>query len=547
MKRLICTKMSFLKLLLCGLVLILPITHSFAQTKLLNGKSTEAIAREASKDVGKVESSFQGTKGAPIMILEEVHNSRAGQIEHAITLVRLYEQYGLRHIALEGYLKERPVINTNWFAKASRRLSPAAKARVAVRLLKEGEISCAEFMKLVYEDLLLCPIETTKEYSVELPVEAAGAPMLYLLKIAQQSLTERHIPKLQRLQKEMEKLDAEKDIEIYQKKVREMFDYILAADPWAQAQAKRIQDVDAIKTMSGEQHMALIEEIVNRAKKLSVMIEPEEKRAMERYLAFWRGRVTASKTMVLSTQGIANQPDVSIVAMVIGAAHTEGICDMLKKAGCSFAVITPLSFGNEEEISNLTWEMFERKYKRLSIYSEGFTEGFLKAFSLSEQKKPEPVLSEPWFQGKAELYLFTERIARHVLGPPSPPGGGVPPFNFPDDAFNGRWISIDPGRIVFIPASEDDVKTVLFPAILNPNDPTRRTELWVKAGLTVPIVPSQERESVESMLRRALTEVKSMKLDKRPEDPGGRVRITLNTTAGYAPTREAAAAIHIGR
>lgn len=547
MKRLICTKISLSKLLLCGLALILPIPHIFAQAKLLNGKSTEAVAREASKDIGKVEGSFQGTKGAPIMILEEVHNSRAGQIEHAITLVRLYERYGLRHIALEGYLKERPEINTNWFAKASRGLSPAVKARVAVRLLKEGEISCAEFMKLVYEDFLLCPIETKKEYSVELPIEAAGVPMLYLLKIAQQSLTERHVPKLLELQKEIEKLDAKKDIEIYQKKVREMFDYILTADPWARAKAKRIQDVDVIKTMSGEQHVASIEEIVNRAKKLSVRIEPEEKQAMERYLAFWRGRVKASKTMVLSTQGIADQPDVSIIAMVIGAAHTEGMCDMLKKAGRSFAVITPLSFGNEEEITNLSWEMLERKYKRLSIYSEGFTEAFLKAFPLIKQKKPEPVLSEPWFQGKAELYLFTERIARQVLGPPSPPGGGIPPFDFPDDAFNGRWIFIDPGRIILIHASEDEVKTVLFPAILNPNDSTRRTEIWVKAGLTVPIVPAQERESVESMLRRALAEVKSTKLGKTPGDPGGRVRITLNTTAGYAPTREAAAAIHIGR
>jgi hypothetical protein len=547
MKRLLCTKIFLSKLLLCGLALIMSIPYSLVQAKLLTGKSAEIIAREACKDVGKIGNSFQGTKGAPIMILEEVHNSRAGQIEHAITMVRLYEQYGMRHIALEGYLKERPEIDTSWFTKASRGLSPTAKARVATRLLKEGEISCAEFMKLVYEDLLLCQIETKKEYSVELPVESAGAPILYLLKIAQQSLTERHIPKLQGLQKEIEKLDTEKDIDIYQKKVREMFDYILSADPWAEAQAKRIQDVDAIKTMSGEQHMALIEEVVNRAKKLSVMIEPEEKRAMERYLAFWRGRITASKTMIISTQGIADQTDVSIVVMVIGAAHTEGICDILKKAGRSFAVITPLSFGNEEEMYNLTWEMLERKYKRLSIYSEGFTEGFLKAFSISEQKKPEPVLSEPWFQGKAELYLFTERIARHVLGPPSPPGGGLPPFKFTDDAFNGRWISIDPGKIVFIPASEDEVKTVLFPAVLNPNDSTRRTEIWVKAGLTVPIMSSQERESVESMLRRALTEVKSTKLEKTPGDLGGRVQITLNTTAGYATTREAAAAIHIGR
>ena len=223
---------------------------------------------------------------------------------------------------------------------------------------------------------------------------------------------------------------------------------------------------------------------------------------------------------------------------------------MLKQAGRSFAVITPLSFVNEEEMANLTWKMLERKYKRLSVYSEGFTETFLKAFPLPKQKKPEPVLSEPWFQGKAELYLFTEKIARHVLGPPSPPGGGRPPFGLADDAFNGRWVFIDPRRIILIPAKEDEVQTVLFPVILNPNDRARHTEIWVKAGLTVPIVPAQERQSVESMLRKALTEVKSEKnraRRSRIEDSRGRVRITLNTTAGLASTKKTAQAIHIGR
>ncbi|MGB2986481.1 MAG: hypothetical protein WBE26_11430 [Phycisphaerae bacterium] len=548
MKRVTYTEMSFSKLLLCGLVLIVVIMYSCAQAQLLKGKSPEDVAREVCKDVGKVGKSFQGTKGAPILMLEEVHNSRAGQIEHAITLVRLYERYGLRHIALEGYLKERPEIRTDWFTRAATGLSPTTKARVAVRLLKEGENSCAEFMDLVYHDLVLCPIERKQEYSVELPAEAAGVPLLYLLKIAERSLTDRHMSTIERLQNDLERLDAAKDSETYQKKLKEMIDYILSADPWAWAKAQKIQDEEAIRTTSGEQHMALIEEIVSRAKQLTVKMEPEEKQAMDRYMSFWRGRMDASKTMVLSAGGIADQPDVPIIAMVIGAAHTEGMCAMLKKAGRSFAVITPLSYGNEEEMGNLTWEMLERKYKRQSVYSEGFMETFLKSFPAPNQKKPEPVLSEAWFQGKAELYLFTERIARHVLGPPSPPAGGRAPFGFADDAFDGRWVFIDPNGITLIPETEDQVETVLFRVILNPNDPARRTEIWAKVGLTNPIVPAQERESVESMLRRALTEVRSQRdPSTRVEDSGGRVRITLNTTAGYAPTQAAAQAIHTPR
>lgn len=75
MKRVTYTEMSFSKLLLCGLVLIVVIMYSCAQAQLLKGKSPEDVAREVCKDVGKVGKSFQGTKGAPILMLEEVHNS----------------------------------------------------------------------------------------------------------------------------------------------------------------------------------------------------------------------------------------------------------------------------------------------------------------------------------------------------------------------------------------------------------------------------------------------------------------------------------------
>lgn len=510
----------------------------------LQGQDVEAIARATCEGVGIVGKASKGTKGAPVVVLEERHDSRVGQIQHAITLVRLHDRYGLKQIALEGYLKERPEIKTDWFASAAKGDS-VARARVAVRLLMEGEISSAEFMKLVYDDVSLHPIETISEYSVELGDDASRAPTLYLLKIAQQSLRQEHAPKLQQLQKDIENLEGEER----QKKVKEMFDYILSADSWAQAKAKALQDQDALRAMSSEQHLAQVEEIENRANQLSIEFEPEEKKAMERYLEFWRGRIAASKTMVLSAGEIADQQDVSVVAMIVGAAHTEGMCNMLSAAGRPFAVVTPLSLKNYEEKGDLTWDMLERKYKRLSIYSEGFiTETLLKAFPIYGQKKPEPVLPESWFQGKAELYLLTERIVGGILGPPGPPGGGNPPYGFSDDDFRGRWTFVDAKRISIIPDTEDGKgRAVLFPAILNPDDTARRTEIWVKAGLGVALVPGQERESVESMLKKALQEVQSEREpSKKVEDNAGRVQITLNTVAAYAPTQQAAKKVTLG-
>src|SRR5260370_35760717 len=62
--------------------------------------------------VGQIETTGSGV---PVVLLEELHGSRAAQIQEAILFVRLYSKYGLRVIALSGYLKERPKSNARWF------------------------------------------------------------------------------------------------------------------------------------------------------------------------------------------------------------------------------------------------------------------------------------------------------------------------------------------------------------------------------------------------------------------------------------------------
>lgn len=553
-------KVFLICLVLAFLVLFVSYDRANVQQQKIQtaGKDAGVIARTACKDVGVVRKVSKGTTGASILLLEENHVSRIGQIQHAITLVRLYDKFGLRNIALEGYLKEDEEINVDWYNRAANG-DPEAKTFIAVRLLKEGEISCAEFMKLIYHDVFLHPIETTKEYIVELDEEASRAPIFYLFLIAQQSLREEHVSKLKQIQEDIKQLEKNGTKDAIQKKYKELFDYILSADSWAQAKTEVLQDVGAITLMSGEQHLALIEEIVDKASTLSIDLKPEEKSAMERYLAFWRGRVSASKTMVLSSWAIADQRYVSVIAMVVGAAHTEGMCSMLSAANRPFAVVTPLSFENREQEGDLTWDMLNRKYKRLSVYSEGFIKTFLKAFPPPKQKKPKPVLQTSWLQARAELYLFTHRIAHKILSsivrkesgppyPPGPPGGGTPPFGFSNDDFKGKWTVVDSNRISVTFDTNDRIgKAIIFPVLLNPSDATRRTEIWVKAGLGTAFITSKEREDVETMLKRALQEVQSeQEPNTRLEDRAGRVQITLDTIAVFAPTQEAVRRIALG-
>ncbi|MGD2087164.1 MAG: hypothetical protein PVH61_13355 [Candidatus Aminicenantes bacterium] len=519
-----------------------------------NEKDIETLVQTACREVGTVKNMTRGKNGPLIVVLEENHTSIVGQIQHAITLTRLHEKFGLKDIALEGYLIEGKRIDTNWYNKAAGE-DRGSKIQVAVRLLKEGEISCAEFMKLVYDDITLYPIDKTDQYSVELDEEASKAPMIYLVKIAQLSLKQEHVPKIEQLQAEIEKLEGEQK----QKKVNELLEYILSVDPWVKEKDEILHKQSANRVMSLRQMLALVEEINNRTKELAVPLEHGEKQAMNRNLEFWRARLKANETMLQETGNIADESSAPMVAMIIGAAHTEQISKMLKNAGRPFAVISPISLNSTETSSDLTWNMLNRKYKRQSVYTEGFTRTLLKAFTGENLKKPEPVLSESWLQAKSELYLYADRITRELLGgagPPPPvqpphtpqlpglPGGGKPPFGFSADEFRGKWVYIDPNRISFIfDTDEKKHYAVLFPVILNPNDEKKRTEIWVKAIKDFSPVPGQERENVEYWLKKALEEVQSRqdqgseKSRDQVEDKGGRVQITGVTKAIFTSNR----------
>lgn len=150
------------------------------------------------------------------------------------------------------------------------------------------------------------------------------------------------------------------------------------------------------------------------------------------------------------------------------------------------------------------------------------------------------MLSEPFFQAKTELYTFIKRITSGVLGPPAPPGNGGPPFGFGGDDFKGEWVFIDPKKISIIPDTDDGKgRTVLFPAILNYKNPKERKEIWVKSGLAEINVPAQEREDVESLLKKALKDVQSEKrAPEKVESKSGRVQITADVVAVMAGSKK---------
>lgn len=419
-------------------VVMLVISCSFGILEATQKENLGTISATACKDYGVVSHVSKGSKGIPIIVLEETHESIAGQIQHAITLVRLHDKYKMKDIALEGYLKERAKIDTEWFKKATHGLEFLSKAGIAVSLLKEGDISSAEFMKLVYDDVTLHPIETKREYELEINPEIANKGLnSYLGKIAAQSSEN---------------------------------------SKWVEEKVKMLNDTTKIKPL--EENLTIGEDIKRRAERLSLKFTSDEQKAFESYLTFLRKRVKSNKILFDSTIAIANQQNIPFVLMIIGAGHTQGISKMLDETNRPFAVITSLALKNNDKRGSLPWKMYERKYKRLSVFSEGFfMETILKAFPLTHKnRKPEPVLNEEWFKCKGTIYAWTTRICESLIGGGSgkqPPGGGGPPWGFSSDEFNfNRKLFIDPNqiKIVYNDEKKREGKAVLLPLVFYPDD-----------------------------------------------------------------------------
>jgi hypothetical protein len=186
--------------------------------------------------------------------------------------------------------------------------------------------------------------------------------------------------------------------------------------------------------------------------------------------------------------------------------------------------------------------MFERKYQKQSVFTEGFLSNILKrTFQASANKKPRPVLNEPWLRAKSELYLFTDRIVRAAFGggdqhPPKPPEKIIADFG--DDEFKGRYIFIHPKKIELVSADEKSRKkkdAVLIPVILTSENRSRETKIWIKAMPTHSldeVIPAdkQDHEFVEFLLKKALAKVQSQKKSSRSiENQTGQIEITFDT------------------
>lgn len=476
--------------------------------------------------------------------------SVSGQIEQAIALERLREKYGLNDIGLEAYLKTDEDLNVDWFAKTSKGYTKSA-IRVAINLLKEGEISAAEFMKLVYHDIRIHKIEDKKDYDIKLPKQSSVIAIQYLLKIALPSVREADVPEILELQKKIETFPKDGNKDTLRALTDRYLKLFFSGDAWVMEKYNQFKDTSS---SSLEEEIQLYEEIIDKATERGIALTSEDKAQMDSTVAFFKGRYQANTTMVDAVAAIPETRNDSLLAMIIGAAHTKGIVQELSARNLPFVVMTPKSLNDRDKKGKLDMDAYDRKMLKKSTCTDSYLQVLTNIF----RKKPAPVLNEPWFQKKAEIYLLTEIITTRILGPGGPPP--VAPYGFSVQELKGKWVSVDPRSITVIDDGEDkNAKAVLFEITIehetsgdqniSEGQTTRTpTKMWMKSrltdasensGINNPTI-NNDIDMVKS-LENALKDVKSKEaIPGRPAQNKGRINISINVVAAIATTEEEA-------
>jgi hypothetical protein len=450
-------------------------TNTAGTPTAVTEKSMRSMAEKAALSVGRQGRVSTVYTKPWLVVFEETHTSRIGQAEIALMLFRLHRDQRLRHIALEGHAGTKG-LDATWYHRLP--FSQARRRAVATTMLKEGEVSAAEYMALLFPDVTVHPIEQAESYAVELPDSAGGAGIAYLFRIALKGL-ERNPSKLARHAADIERLQAEG-------KHKELRDLVLSIDPWVEEKS-RIFRQQSTKPAQAEDWLGAIDAIEARARELGVNPEPSEQDGLRKMREFFVVAQKRSRQMAQATAAIAKESPDAPVAMHIGAAHTTGVCKSLDAVRQAYVVISPLSLtGKEEAAGTMSFPAFQRKGNRQSVDAVG------PGRWLDGRRKPPPVVEEPWLEAKASLYLAAAEIAARAGG--GPPPRREPPFGLSADDLRFPSLHVP---LVSIRRAEDEV---VFQAVVFPGEERRRRTVWVRAKH----VSAPEGQDADADLERLL-------------------------------------------
>lgn len=491
---------------------------------------TSQMAAEISANAGKVIAAANGSSDRKVVVFEETHTSRVGQLEIALMLLRLHDKHNLRQISLEGAIADQGELPAQWFRNLPNSPNAVqAKERTAVRLLSEGEISSAEFIALTLPDVRVKGNEKAEEYNVTMADKSSSAPLGYLLAIVEKSATPSQIQRANQL--------------IKAGKQKEAIAFLFQADSWVSERYKKLTSKSS--GQSSEELIALYQEIEAKATAVGAQLDSEARSGMRDTMNFFKTASKRSCTMVRNTLAMFDAAPKSPVALIVGAAHTAKVVELLKASKVSYAVVSPNSLAEGSERGALSLLAYDRKLEQKSVDAPGLLGTYLKG-----RRKPTTVLGKQWFQSKSETYIAIRLLAAAAAG-----GKKLPSQDLDNELKAFAAIKIDPSSYQVVKVGNQSRVIFKVTARIDDTDPSRTVDLWVGGWKEPPGPPSENQlgfkdpddgekpVSLEDMVREALERVKQegepSKTEASPAKPPV-LLISKNFKAVFAATPNAA-------
>lgn len=476
-----------------ALVLVVLFSWSAQQA---GGEDLVGTARDVADGVGTIQAAWSEGHRGPVFVFEEVHTSRIGQHQIAVMLLRLHERESLRLIGLEGSIQSSRPLDVSWFhrlgakdastldASASRgsRTLSTVHQDVALRMLGEGEISAAEFIAMVFGDVRVCGLELAEEYNIELNVEGAPAA-LYLIRIAEKSLTQADIQKINEL--------------ALAGKQEEAVKYLTQADAWVRKQFEAMNNTDSVDLMDTARRMR---EIRAKARKMGISVDRTVDDDFDRTLEFFDTASKRSVTMAHRMTKLVAETSGGTSAMIIGAAHSKEVQDVLEEDGVSYVLLRPQAFNPDE--GSLSLEQFERKNRGEWARIGPGTIGRL----LNGIRKPAPFIESATAKSYASALFASKWIAGTVRR-----GGRIPEDLLP------RLKALPECVVHFDSIEVDGYDAIVRMTLKNVKD--EDMDVWLRIGSTS---PNELAKTLEQKLLQQISDLgasNSSDANLPPRDP----------------------------
>ncbi|MBS1248573.1 MAG: hypothetical protein MAG431_00125 [Chloroflexi bacterium] len=319
----------------------------------------DEIADGIAGEVGEVKATYEGDSEEVVYLFAEDHASIGGKLEIAIMLNRLYARQRTRHVGLEGWFASDPPMDLSWAFGPSPYESGApvtAREDVLAYMVKDGEFTSAEFLGLVYEDVVVHGVDDAELYGITIEPQLWSTPFLYNYEIGINMLNE-------------DEYDTYYGY-VIEKETEKAYEFVLQTVEFAQEMENRLR-----KKASAEDYALILDELKAElekwAEKNGNPIPARRVEEMANLRAYIDVVIQRSDAMAANILAILESNPGAPLALSTGVMHADRILEVLEGAGVSYAYIWPHALTLDDDPTRMSPEAYQYKEMGKSPGGEG--------------------------------------------------------------------------------------------------------------------------------------------------------------------------------